>query len=490
MGDVSSFYTQQAASGSSNGPLNATGKSAAVLAGSGTGQFLDLLLATLNVGQPATTDATTDTTATTTSAPAVDALSALQTPVATTDEKSDTPDTNIDMVNLMVPVVPVVTTPVQTGASATVTAETPAISGPAPAPTDGADNNTAGDDQKALDAQLKSQLAALGIQTDDQNNLILPADADNAPVPAPVAGSNDNTQVPVKTVATTVPTGPLPEDTVPNAQLAAQLNAMTVGSGKTDEGKSGTDESAKPADLLTTLMNGTDSTDTKNAYKPVISATTTAAGYQGETAKATTPAIMISTDADAVTPDDTLVSIDLSALSPDRWAGVVQTAAQNAANGTSGAASVTGAQTQAMVNAVALHLQQLAQNRDTRSLTLQLNPPELGKMQVKMTYGKDKTVKADILIEKSDTLNMLQKDADALQQALNNAGLKADASSLSFSLADQNGFANNMGNDGQSGSGNRGSGDDTIDMTAIEIKSSEEWSVDPKTGIVRYNIVV
>jgi len=56
-----------------------------------------------------------------------------------------------------------------------------------------------------------------------------------------------------------------------------------------------------------------------------------------------------------------------------------------------------------------------------------------------MEIRKDGHVVAHMSVERPETLDLLQRDARALQQALNNAGLQADNDSLNFSLKDQSG---------------------------------------------------
>jgi flagellar hook-length control protein FliK len=51
-----------------------------------------------------------------------------------------------------------------------------------------------------------------------------------------------------------------------------------------------------------------------------------------------------------------------------------------------------------------------------------------------------------LMVEKPETLSMLQQDAPQLQQALNDAGFKTGDSGLQFSLRDQS-SGQNSGND-------------------------------------------
>lgn len=93
--------------------------------------------------------------------------------------------------------------------------------------------------------------------------------------------------------------------------------------------------------------------------------------------------------------------------------------------------------TQLPANTIAL---QMARNlqKGTNRFDIRLDPPEMGRIDVRMEVRKDGHVVAHMTVDRPETLDLLQRDARALQQALNNAGLQADNDSLNFSLRDQN----------------------------------------------------
>lgn len=92
--------------------------------------------------------------------------------------------------------------------------------------------------------------------------------------------------------------------------------------------------------------------------------------------------------------------------------------------------------TQLPAMAIAL---QMARNlqKGTNRFDIRLDPPEMGRIDVRMEVHRDGTVSAHLTVEKAQTLDLLQRDARALQQALNDAGLQANADSLNFSLHDE-----------------------------------------------------
>ncbi|MCP5361704.1 MAG: flagellar hook-length control protein FliK [Hyphomicrobiales bacterium] len=67
-------------------------------------------------------------------------------------------------------------------------------------------------------------------------------------------------------------------------------------------------------------------------------------------------------------------------------------------------------------------------------ITLKLEPAELGKVDIRLDIGRDGMVKAHIIAERPETLEMLQRDARQLERALLDNGLKADAGQMSFNL--------------------------------------------------------
>lgn len=149
----------------------------------------------------------------------------------------------------------------------------------------------------------------------------------------------------------------------------------------------------------------------------------------------------------------------------------------------------SAAQPHPAVQTVAATIQKVgAEKLDTR-ITLQLDPPELGRVEVKMSVNKDNAAKVVLTIEKPETFAMLQRDAHALERALADAGLSPDGSGLEFSLADE-GYAFGR-EDGQGGGpGKRYSANGAEDEQSVIIASSMGWSVNPVTGRMQYDALV
>lgn len=82
---------------------------------------------------------------------------------------------------------------------------------------------------------------------------------------------------------------------------------------------------------------------------------------------------------------------------------------------------------------IAVHI---AQHADTgvNRFQLRLDPPELGRVDVRMEISAEGKLSAVIAVERPETLDLLQRDSRALERSLMEAGLKTDGNSLSFSL--------------------------------------------------------
>lgn len=85
---------------------------------------------------------------------------------------------------------------------------------------------------------------------------------------------------------------------------------------------------------------------------------------------------------------------------------------------------------------LALQIQRNAQAQIT-TFNMQLNPADLGKLEVKLRFMRDGTMKAHITADRADTLATLQKDSPQLQRILEQAGLNMDENALSFDLRQQ-----------------------------------------------------
>lgn len=73
-----------------------------------------------------------------------------------------------------------------------------------------------------------------------------------------------------------------------------------------------------------------------------------------------------------------------------------------------------------------------------QEFTVRLNPSELGRVQVKLNFLEGGRVQAQVMAERPETLELLQRDTRGLERALEAGGSKADGG-IEFSLEDKDG---------------------------------------------------
>lgn len=136
--------------------------------------------------------------------------------------------------------------------------------------------------------------------------------------------------------------------------------------------------------------------------------------------------------------------------------------------------------------AVSMTISKIVKGGENTDIKLQLNPPELGRVDVKMSIDKDNMTKIVLTIEKPETYMMLQRDADALHRAMAEAGLDTQGD-ISFQLASEHEHSGN-GRDGHNAHNGGAKGEQFADRDLIE--TVMDWHVDPQSGHVRYDILV
>jgi flagellar hook-length control protein FliK len=106
--------------------------------------------------------------------------------------------------------------------------------------------------------------------------------------------------------------------------------------------------------------------------------------------------------------------------------------------------------------------------------TIMLKPEELGRIDIRLEIAQDGRVSAIVAVDRPQTLELLQRDSRGLERALQDAGLKADSDSLSFSLRDDGApsFADQQ-EGGRQSTGRRGRGfgggdDDAADAAILQ----------------------
>jgi hypothetical protein len=76
-------------------------------------------------------------------------------------------------------------------------------------------------------------------------------------------------------------------------------------------------------------------------------------------------------------------------------------------------------------------------------LTLRLQPPELGQVQIQIDRPSDAPARVEITVQRPETLTLLLRDQPQLQRALDQAGVPPDGRSLTFHVSPPTGSSGN-----------------------------------------------
>ncbi|MEE8548790.1 MAG: flagellar hook-length control protein FliK, partial [Alphaproteobacteria bacterium] len=88
---------------------------------------------------------------------------------------------------------------------------------------------------------------------------------------------------------------------------------------------------------------------------------------------------------------------------------------------------------QPVVDQLAVHIvKAAAQGMD--KISIKLRPAALGHIEIQLELSHDGRITAVVTAEKSETLDLLQRDARGLERALQEAGLRTNSDSLNFNL--------------------------------------------------------
>lgn len=118
---------------------------------------------------------------------------------------------------------------------------------------------------------------------------------------------------------------------------------------------------------------------------------------------------------------------------PTNAQSAAQTAASNAAQTAQRPAASFRAE---ILEQISVNIQKAVKD-GTDKISIQLRPAELGRVDVRIEIAADGRAHVHVTADRSDTLDLLQRDARDLARALQDAGLRADAGNLQFSLREQ-----------------------------------------------------
>ena len=196
-----------------------------------------------------------------------------------------------------------------------------------------------------------------------------------------------------------------PRALLDNSTSQADANAATVVGSQTAEGSSGSKSSSTRA---ASMIPGTDAASTAqtkgdDAFRPQVGAQPIS--FHRSDAGTFTPAVDTATH--------------MAAANSDTPVRVAFSAAPNPID-------------QPAFDALALRIAARSSDGD-RNFSIRLDPPELGRIEVSLSVNATGHAQAEITADKPQTLDLLQRDAPALERALKDAGLNL-AGGFAFSL--------------------------------------------------------
>ena len=129
----------------------------------------------------------------------------------------------------------------------------------------------------------------------------------------------------------------------------------------------------------------------------------------------------------------------------------------------------------ALAEQVAVHIARHAAPGGANKFEIRLDPPELGRIEVTLEIQRDGQVLAVLAADRPETLELLNREARGLERALQDAGLKTDSGSLSFSLRqDAKGDGNPFRSFSEGGrTGRAGRDDGPIDPEPARIQAAQ-----------------
>lgn len=140
--------------------------------------------------------------------------------------------------------------------------------------------------------------------------------------------------------------------------------------------------------------------------------------------------------------------------------------------------------TQVPNTAIAMQMNKHIQ-KGISNFEIRLDPAELGRVDVKMEISADGRLTAHMVVENPETLDLLRKDAQALEKALSDAGLDMDEEGMTFSLSEDNQQTASQETEGGGKNGSSalsgqesGSEDDTVSTASTYYFSNNTSGVD------------
>lgn len=275
------------------------------------------------------------------------------------------------------------------------------------------------------------------------------------PTPAPAADAAVMVQAamaaPALSAATST-TGTAASDTAPAIQIAGIAASATDKSSANTASPASRPSQPAAADSKSTAMPGPESLPA--TASPVAVAHTDMAKDNGPAKSDDDAKPVHVADAQAETPlPQPMPAPSLPHAAPNAFGnafGIAPPLAAANSPAVTSSVQITAANTEAVPDLDALAVSVAARAMSgSKQFEIRLDPPELGRVDVRLSIDASGKTQAHMTADQPQTLDLLQKDATNLTQALRDAGLDVSQGGLNFSL---------RGQDRQSGDGNNGAG--------------------------------
>lgn len=117
------------------------------------------------------------------------------------------------------------------------------------------------------------------------------------------------------------------------------------------------------------------------------------------------------------------------------------------------------------------------------TITLQLEPADLGRVEVRMEMGLDGRTQLHFTVDKAETMDALARDARSLERSLQEAGIKADAGSMQFNLRQQPQFADMGGGQQSRGGQQQAANDNDAVAPAATEGITRHYTINVREGV-------
>ncbi|MCK5375249.1 MAG: flagellar hook-length control protein FliK [Alphaproteobacteria bacterium] len=356
-------------------------------------------------------------------------------------------------------------------------------------------NNLTTEEQEAITELIAAQYLSIMQPTPEQTTVTITGKQQN-PDMLTLSNMSSITNSDINTVNKTA----LPVSSVPNSNSSGETNnADTTKIPNSIIGNDISIEGGEDGTIMTTTRNSNPFGDTiEDAGRGDIMRTkaqSTSAPTQQNSNNTNTNGNLTQTNAEQqtlTTKSETTSTIiaqqDLIGTDSPILLQTQNVSSANTLSSTSAQASTAG-QTHPASQMVSITMQKAIQNGESTTIKLQLNPPELGRVEVKMSIDKDNTAKIVLTAERAETHQMLQRDSQFLERAMSDAGLDAEGN-LSFELAsDEQAFEQKDSSGTSSDSTSSEDADTDDEDSIIDQASTMDWYVDPNTGRMHYSVL-